>query len=891
MRARGEIDIDTLMGRPCGAVVEAAARRPRWTLLAALVLAALSMVYVVRNLGVNGDSDTLFDASLPFRKLRLEFENAFPELKDRVLVVVEAKSATRARDVARRLAADLETHPDEIKSIWLPGDGPYFEQHGLLYLETAELEELVDQLAVAQPFLAELSRDRSLRGFFGLLAHALEAAPESTGFDLSRTFVLVQQAVQAANRLRARPVSFDELTLGKNGGTGTRRYLMVQPQQDYEDFVPGRVGMELLLERVAALKADPSLSDVTLGVTGELALQYEELDSVKRQALFSLGLSYVLVTIVLFLGLRSPWAVIGTQLTLTLGLIYTAAFAALAVGHLNVISVAFAVMFVGLGVDFGIHICLRYMELRGEGHDHFPALRDTGWSTGTSLVICAVTTAIGFYAFTPTRYDGVSELGLIAGTGMFLSLFATLTILPAWLSLRKRDRERVPRAGFDISFAIPRTQRHPRLVLAIALAVGVVSAIVASRWHFDPNPLHVRDPNNPSVIAFQELLAKGDVNPWTAELLAADVDAAERDAARLRRLPEVGRVVTLASYVPEDQEEKLAILADASLMLNLGAADQLPPPTPEENLAAVERFQRAVEAWAARSSGGAAGAAGALGGELERFLASLRERTDPKQKLASLEESLVAPTLARIDELVVALGAGPVTVADLPLEIRSRMVTSDGRARVEVFPKGDLNRNEDLLAFTTAVAGVAPQATGSSMYMVESAKLITGSLMEAFTYAVVAMLALLLALWRSILDTLLVFIPLGMAALVTAALAHVMGLPLNFADVIVLPLLLGIGIDTGIHLVHRYRHSPDADLLSTATSRGVIWASATTIDSFGTMGLASHRGLATLGQLLALGVAVTLVSTLVLIPALLAVTSRRREAQPLVVEQSTHEPT
>jgi hopanoid biosynthesis associated RND transporter like protein HpnN len=521
MASRGEIDIDTLMGRPCSALVEAAARRPWRTLVAAVVLAALSLVYVARNLGVNGDSDALFDASLPFRKLRIEFENAFPELKDRVLVVVDAPSATRARDVARRLAADLETHPEAIASMWLPGDGPYFERHGLLYLETPELEEVVDQLAVAQPFLAELSRDRSLRGFFGLLARALEAAPETTGFDLSRTFVLVQQAVQAANRLRARPVSFDELTLEKPGATGTRRYLMVQPQQDYEDFVPGRVGMELLLERVKALEADPSLADVKLGVTGELALQYEELDSVKKQALFSLGLSYVLVTLVLFLGLRSPWAVAGTQLTLTLGLIYTAAFAALAVGHLNVISVAFAVMFVGLGVDFGIHICLRFMELRGEGHDHFPALRDTGWSTGTSLVICAVTTAIGFYAFTPTSYDGVSELGLIAGTGMFLSLFATLTILPAWLSIRRRDRERLPRAGFDLSFAIPRTQRHPKLVLAIALAIGVVSAIVASRWHFDPNPLHVRDPNNPSVIAFQDLLAKGDVNPWTAELLAA----------------------------------------------------------------------------------------------------------------------------------------------------------------------------------------------------------------------------------------------------------------------------------------------------------------------------------------------------------------------------------
>jgi hopanoid biosynthesis associated RND transporter like protein HpnN len=883
----GRIDVDELMGRPCGALVEAAARRPWRTLAAAFVLAALSLTYVANHLGVNGDSDALFDASLPFRKLRLEFEAAFPELKDRVLVVVDAKSATRARDVARHLAADLTAHPDGIQDVWIPGDGPYFEQHGLLYLETAELEELVDQLAVAQPFLAELSRDRSLRGFFGLLAQALEAAPESASFDLSRTFVLVQQAVKAANQLRARPVGFEELTHEAAGATGTRRYLMVQPQQDYTDFVPGRVGMELLLARVAALEGDPAFADVQIGVTGELALQYEELDSVKRQALFSLGLSYVLVTLVLFLGLRSPWAVAGTQLTLTLGLVYTAGFAALAVGHLNVISVAFAVMFVGLGVDFGIHVCLRFMELRGEGHAHFPALRDTGYSTGTSLVICAVTTAIGFYAFTPTRYDGVSELGLIAGTGMFLSLFATLTILPAWLSLRKRDRERVPRAGLDLSFVLPRTQRRPRLVLAAAIAVAAVSTVLASRWHFDPNPLHVRDPRNPSVIAFQDLLARGEVNPWSAELLAPDLAAAERDAARLRELPEVGRVVTLSSYVPEDQAEKLAILADASLLLNLAApGDRLPPATPAENLAAVERFERALEGFAQRSAGSAAGAAGALGGELERFLAGLREQADPAAKLARLEESLVAPTLARVDELATALGAGPVGIGDLPPEIRSRMVAADGRARVEVFPKGDLNRNEDLRAFTTAVAGVAPNATGSSMYMVESARLITGALAEAFSYAVIAMLALLLLLWRSVLDTLLVFIPLAMAALVTAALAHTIGLPLNFADVIVLPLLLGIGIDTGIHLVHRYRHSPDADLLSTATSRGVIWASASTIDSFGTMGLASHQGLATLGQLLALGVTVTLVSTLVLIPALLAVTSQRAEAAELAAGEA-----
>jgi uncharacterized protein len=878
--------LDQRAGRVLAALTDLAGRRPVAMLLATLALGALALMYTSGHLGVNSDSEALFDPSLPFQQRRHELEREFPMLGARVLAVVDAESGTRARDAARVLAERLRAEPNQFRHVFVPGDGPFFEKNGLLYLETDELEELVDDLTVAQPFLAELSRDRSLRGFFGLLATALEEAPDLAGFDLSRTFVLVQQAVQAAAKLRARPVSFDELTLvpASTPGAPSRSYVELEPVRDFSAFVPAGASMSRLHEITGQLRRDPALG-AKVRVTGEVALEYEEMESVQRNAIRSLGISLFLVLAILAFALRSPWLVAGTQVTLLVGLLWTAAFAAVAIGHLNVISIAFAVMFVGLGVDFGIHFCLRYVELRRAGSDHLAALRATGESTGSSLFLCAITTAIGFYAFTPTGYAGVAELGLIAGTGMFLSLLATLTVLPAWMSLGAHRRERVPREGAHLGLALARlSERRPQAVLAAAVLVAAAAGALATRWHFDPNPLHVRDPNTESAMTFADLLASGGLNPWTAELLAPDLQSADASAERLRKLPEVDRALTFDSFVPDHQDEKLAVLHDAALLLNLaGPGEVLPPPTEAEDLAALRRFRRALEDFSQRAAPGISGAAGALVAALDRFLD--KAAAEQPEALARLRESLVAPTLARLDELSVSLGAEKVTRADLPEEIRERMIASDGRARVEVFPKGDLNDNRDLIAFTEAVRGVAPEATGVSVYMVDTARLITASLAEAFGLALLTMTLLLWVLWRSVGDTLRVLAPLGMAALVTAASGVLVGLPINFADVIVLPLLLGIGVDTGIHLVHRFRTSDDVDLADTSTSRGVVWSAATTIASFGTLGIATHLGMASLGQLLSLGVLATLLSNVLIVPALLTL-SRRREVAALAREEA-----
>ena len=241
-----------------------------------------------------------------------------------------------------------------------------------------------------------------------------------------------------------------------------------------------------------------------------------------------------------------------------------------------------------------------------------------------------------------------------------------------------------------------------------------------------------------------------------------------------------------------------------------------------------------------------------------------------------LEVSLVANTVDAIVQLRTALRAEPVSLGSLPTELRARQISADGRARVEVFPRGSLNDNRFLEDFIADVRAEAPNVTGSSAYMVESKQVVVDALRDAFTGALVLIAAILLLLWRSVRDASLVLIPLLLAAIATAAAAERSGLMLNYADVLVLPLLLGIGVDSGIHLVHRYRTGGGENLLETSTSRAVVFSAMTTISSFGSLAFASHGGLRTLGQLLTLGVLMTVAANLVVLPALIALSERRR---------------
>ena len=542
-------------------------------------LATLAIIYyVVGHLGIHGDTESLFSQDLPFKRIERRYQEAFPMLYENMFVVVDAPTPERAGEAAAALAARMEAEPRHFHRAYLPGGGEFFENHAFLYLETQELEDLADKLAIAQPYLAELSRDGTLRGLASMMARGGRAVREGdvSGDQLHALFDRFLEALSARIEGRRYHLSWAEvLAEGDIDLDSRRRFLLVQPVLEFDELQPAKRSI-LAVRRIANELGFTPESGVSVRITGDVALSFEEMEVLRTQAVAAGIASLVLVAIILILGLRSIRMVLSTLATLIVGLVWTAGFTAAAIGHLNLISVCFAVLFIGLGVDFGIHVCIRYRELLASGLEHSAALQETARDVGSSIFLCAMTTAIGFFAFVPTDFVGVAELGLISGTGMFISLFCTLTLLPALLSLRPIPAGRGYSAGASWSNAsltnLP--LRHPRAIRGTALVMGIGAVLLLPKARFDNNPLNVRDPSSESVRTFNELLEKGASSPWSLNAVAPSLESAQLLAERLEALDVVERVVTVSDYVPADQENKLGIIEDVAMFV-------APPPGPD----------------------------------------------------------------------------------------------------------------------------------------------------------------------------------------------------------------------------------------------------------------------------------------------------------------------
>ncbi len=867
--------LDERIGRLAARWVARVLSRSAATIAAVgLVTAALGAV-AWHGLAVDSNEDALFADSVEFVALRREWNHLFPSFIDPIVVVVDAVTDDEAHAAARALAQRLADEPEHIARVAQPGSEPFFERHGLLYLETDELEDLADRLAAAQPYLAELSRDPSAPALLDLLGAAIEAAREDElpVHGLDEAIDRVQGVISAHAAGDPVTLSWSQWILGEAAPKEHRRFLLVEPRFDFARIDPAGPTIAALRSAIADLGiAAGTNGSATARLTGVYAFSQDEAEVLEQQATWAGLASFVLVALVLVPGLGSLRTALSALATLVVSLVWTAGFAALAVGHLNPVSVAFAVLAIGLGIDFGTHVCVRALELRSQNLTPEAALRATSLDVGGSLGICAATTAFAFYAFVPTEYHGVAELGLIAGTSMLFALFLSLTLLPALL-LRFAPAQVRPRHTPALLLRLEEVPvRRPRLVLALTAVVVAIAATSLPRLHFDENPLRVRDPSTESVQVFDALLAAGQAFPWNMNALAPDAPTAARLGEELTALPDVDHTVTLADFVPSEQEVKLAVLEDLRFLLepSLGLA-LLREADPAATREALEALSTALPDATAQGLppdlAASAARLGAAAGALLR--ACPPEGPDSAQRLAALDRALTGFLPEQLRLLRTALSAGPVTLDSLPEEIRERWVATDGRVRVEVFPARDLSDNDLLAAYVANVRKLAPRAFGEGLVILQSGQVVVRALREALLVASIGIVALLFLLWRDPRDASLAILPIALAAILTGGGMVWLGIPLNFANVIVIPLLLGMGVDSGIHLVHRLRtgDAPGGNLLRSSTARAVLLSAVTTLASFGTLGASSHPGLASLGQLLALGLGSVLLANLVALPA------------------------
>lgn len=844
-------------------IVRFSTGRPWLVVLLTLALTASAGVYSVRHFAIDTNTAKLISVDIPWRQDELAYSAAFPQFQNLIVAVIDGSTPEAADQGAARLVAAL-SRPDEtaIKRAWRPDSDPYLDREGLLLLDKPTLDRTLAEILGRRDMLAGLAADPSLRGLMRLLTGAMQGASQ----DQARFEGMIEPLGKLAGTIEAalagapRPLSWQNLF---EPGPGTvaqhRRLVLVDPNLDFQALAPGAAATAAVRAAAAKVGVDAA-HGFRFRLTGQTPLADEEFSTVAENYEINLAGTVLAVAVVLFLALRSFRIIFAVLATLLIGLVLTLGVGLLAVDRLNLISVAFAALFIGLGVDFGIQFATRYREERRGVDDLRQALASAIRSIGYSLSLAAISLVAGFFSFLPTEFKGVSELGLIAGAGMIVAFLATIIFLPALLVVLRPGREKRDVSTASLVAVDRWIEGHRAAVLIGTGALVVAGLPFLTQLKFDSNPMHLRNAQVESVSTYYDLSRDPETAPETISILAPSLASAGSLADGLRKLPSVSRVVTFADFVPQDQAEKLdAVAAARRRMAPVLDAAPAPAPTDAENLKAIDD---ALDLLAIAEDQGAPA-------PMKRFTAALKvlaKATPAVRETAQKELFFYFPAL--IDRLKTVLDPRAVAAADVPAGIRADWISPAGGARVEVFPKADTDTNAKLEDFAREVRRVAPHATGAPIVVAEAGRTIVRAFVEAGVLAFVSIFLILYIAMRSVKDVALALGPLVLAGVLSLEAAQILGMSLDYANIIALPLMFAVGVAFHIYYLIAWRKGVK-DMLASSLTRAIFFSSLTTGIAFGSLCLSSHPGTAGMGKLLAISLVFTLLAAFIVVPAFL----------------------
>ncbi len=840
--------------------------RYAWTTIAiGLLITVVSGVYVTRNFAINTNVNQLISGDLPWRQRELAFIKTFQSDYGRILAVVDAATSERATAASKALAEKLKANPALFSSVQELSESPFFARNGLLFLPTAQVTESLGGLSQAQPLVQVLVGDPSWRGLVQGLTFSFQgiSAGKYTLDDMVRPLTMFAKPIEDV--LNKQPASFSwrELVANKPpSGNDLRRFIDITANLDYGALEPGAHATAAIRQAAADLGLEQQYH-ARLRLTGPVPIQDEEFASLKENSLANGIGTVAVVLIILWLALKSPKIILAVAVSIFMGLVVTAAIGLRMVGALNPISIAFAVLFVGIGVDFGIQFSVRYRAERYEVNNLRIALANAAKHVGVPLTLAATATACGFLSFLPTDYRGVSELGQIAGVGMLIAFASAITLLPALLKVLNPPGEKEP-LGYKSLAPVDRFMERHRIAIIVCTAIVVIGGLpLLMKMQFDFNPINLNNPKSESIATYLDLRSDPATGASTIDVLAPSLAAAKQTAERLGKLPEVSRVVTIESFVPDDQPQKLKAIADAAKALGPTLAQSArPAPSDEESITALKSGVDTIEQVVGDKEGPGAAAAKRLS---DAFMGLINADAATR---AAAQDVFTVPLKVALDGLRASLQAEPITDMTLPPDLTAQWLKPDGLARVEVYPKGDPNDNEVLRQFARAVEAVEPNATGGPISILESGRTVIRAFIQAGGWALGSIALLLWIVLRRFTDVLLTLIPLIVAGAVTLELTVLIGMPLNFANIIALPLLLGVGVAFKIYYITAWR-SGQTGLLQSSLTRAVIFSAMTTATAFGSLWLSSHPGTSSMGKLLALSLVCTLAAAVLFQPVLM----------------------
>ncbi|HMI12716.1 MAG TPA: MMPL family transporter [Bradyrhizobium sp.] len=846
-------------------IVKVCTRFASFTVLVALILAVAAGVYTARNFIINTDINTLISSNLDWRKRDNQFEKAFDRERT-ILAVIDAPTPELTSAAAAALERKLSGDTQHFESVQPLGAGEFFERNGLLFLPVAEVGRVTGQFEAAAPLIEIMAGDPSIRGLTGALETGLAGVRRGQIKldNTERPFTQIAQTIENVLNKGSGTFSWRELVSDKPLTDADRRsFIEFRPILDFNALEPGKDATDAIRQAAQDLNLAGEFG-ARVRLTGPVPIANEEFATVADGAILN-GIGTVLVVLlILWMALHSAKIISAVFLNLFIGLSITTAAGLWMVGSLNLLSIAFAVLFVGLGVDFGIQYSVRYRSERFKTDDLRLALRQAAERSAVPLSLAAMATAAGFLSFLPTDYKGISELGKIAGVGMLVAFLSSITVLPALLRLLNPPGESDP-VGY--AFLAPVDyflEKYRVIIIAGTLFIAVAGLPLLYFLQFDFNPINLRSPRVESIATFLDLRKDPNTGANAINVMTNSEADAKKIEEKLAKVPEVLRTMSLDSFVPEDQPAKLRLIGQGAKVLNpaLNPDSIDAAPSDAENIDALKGSAGNLRKVAGDAKGPGAVASRRLADALSKLADSNQATRDKTQAI------FVSPLKIMLDQIKNSLQAQPVSLKTLPADLVNSWKTKDGLIRVEALPRGDPNDNDTLRKFAAAVLTAEPNAIGGPVSILKSGE----TIVKAFIHAgITALIVIGLLLWltlRRITDVLLTLVPLLVAGAVTLEICVLIGLPLNFANIVALPLLLGVGVAFKIYYVTAWR-SGRTNLLQSSLTRAIFFSALTTATAFGSLWLSSHPGTASMGKLLALSLVTTLAAVLLFQPALM----------------------
>jgi hopanoid biosynthesis associated RND transporter like protein HpnN len=905
---------DSPLSQPLKWLTELTLRSPAAVLWGAGILTLVSLVITLNGLKFKTSRLDLLNPESRYNQRWLAYLDEFGN-RDDAVIVVRGQDTAEVTAAIDDLAKEIAQQPHLFDSVLWRRDLSRIKAKGLHLLPAPELSALSAKLRTAVQGLEDTAPGASPAAALTRLNNQLERSGQLSAderqqlerqYAQATSMLLAAASPSAASHVRQASLEHSDPAAAEGAGKLLSALAHLDPQYLLSD--DGRMGFVLLrfavienefargsqaIGRLRGIidRVTSRHGDAWIGLTGMPVIEYDEMRISQWDMLWTNVVSLVACILLFVAGYGGIRHAGMATAVLLVGMAWSFAFVTLTIGHLNILSSAFAIVLIGLGIDFGIHYVARYLKMRAAGVDTYLSLVRTAADVGPGVVTSGVTTAAAFFMAAVTQFIGVRELGIIAGGGILLCVLSAIVLLPPLILVFDRDRPAaqlpslLPVAGW-----LNWLHARPRLVLSLAVVGTVTAAFGVTRLKYDHNLLNLQPSHVESVDIEREIFTNQKDSVWFAVSVCGSRQELKRRKEIFEKLSSVAKTEEIASLLPDPDRRRQEAVAElhASLLklfetsaLAAGSAEGARVNYQESDAAPLPKELIRASALLGRDGPGTsptatmlAQAAGLLqqapGPQLAAALGHMRQeaREHLRQSVAPL-----APLVELSDP-------SPPTAADLPRELADRYIGRTGKHLLKVYARGDIWNMERLERFVADVEAVDPLVTGHPVQTYYASRHLQLSYVHAGVFALLAVFSLILFDFRSIRYSLLAMVPLGMGFLQMCGLIGWFGIPLNAANLIALPLILGIGVDDGVHLIHEMRRHGGRFRLTDSTGVAVILISTTTMASFGALVLARHQGLHSLGQVLTLGTFLCLTCSMLAFPALLGWLTRNLPEVP-----------